>query len=320
MKATGVGSLPGHDIQEAVSETFGELPDFPYLPELPGRGPGADMVGRAGALLVELPMELYSGRWRVAARGGAEMRRANDFMARDLDALTERGDGYRGPLKVQVIGPWTLAAGVELALGGLVLKDHGAVRDLAASLLEGVRGHVAEVKRRVPGAEVVLQLDEPSLPAVLGGRVPTSSGLYTYRSVAESRVRDTLRSFVEGAGAPVVVHCCAPEVPLRLIREAGVAGVAVDLGLVKELDPLGEAIDAGLTFYAGVVPAIASTAPAPATLADRLRRVWLDLGFPVELMNERAVLTPACGLAGSTPAYARAVLKACREAAQRLAE
>lgn len=319
MKATGIGSLPGRDISEAVRETFGELPDFPYLPELPARGPGAGMIGRAAALLVELPVELYSGRWRVAARPGADERRARDLMERDLDALTERGDGYRGPLKIQAVGPWTLAAGVELALGGLVLKDHGAVRDVAGSLLEGVRAHVAEVKRRVPGAEVVLQLDEPSLPAVLGGRVPTASGLYTYRSVEESRARDVLRSFVEGAGAPVVVHCCAAEAPLRLFREAGTAGFAIDLGLVKELDPLGEAIDAGLTCYAGVAPA-SGPVPASATLADRLRRIWLDLGFPPELMRERAVLTPACGLAAATPSHARAVMKACREAAQRLTE
>ncbi|RQX18838.1 methionine synthase, partial [Micromonospora chalcea] len=32
------------------------------------------------------------------------------------------------------------------------------------------------------------------------------------------------------------------------------------------------------------------------------------------------VVTPACGLAGATPAYARAVLTACRDAGRRLAE
>ncbi len=246
VKATGIGSLPGGDIHEAVSETFGELPEFPYLPELPGRGPGADMIGRGSVLLVDLPVELYAGRWRVAGHSGADMRRANDFLQRDLDVLTERADGYRGPLKVQAVGPWTLAASVELALGELVLKDHGAVKDLASSLLEGVRVHVAEIKRRVPGAQVVLQLDEPSLPAALAGRVGTASGLYTYRSVETSRARDTLKSFVDEAGAPVVIHCCAKQAPLGLFREAGAAGIAVDLSLIEKLDPLGEAIDAGL--------------------------------------------------------------------------
>jgi hypothetical protein len=38
--ASGVGSLPGTDPAEALRMVLGELPDFPYVPELPGRGPG----------------------------------------------------------------------------------------------------------------------------------------------------------------------------------------------------------------------------------------------------------------------------------------
>ena len=53
--ATGIGSLPGIDIAEAVKTVFGELP-LPYLPELPARGPGADMIGRSAGLLVDLPI------------------------------------------------------------------------------------------------------------------------------------------------------------------------------------------------------------------------------------------------------------------------
>ena len=43
--ATGVGSMPGTDPAEAVAVVLGELPDFPYLPELPARGPGAEQPG-----------------------------------------------------------------------------------------------------------------------------------------------------------------------------------------------------------------------------------------------------------------------------------
>ena len=40
--ASGVGSHPGddqRDFDEAVRLVLGELPDLPYLPEVPGRGP-----------------------------------------------------------------------------------------------------------------------------------------------------------------------------------------------------------------------------------------------------------------------------------------
>ncbi|MEV4415293.1 methionine synthase [Catellatospora sp. NPDC049609] len=325
--ATGIGSLPGTDIAEAVKFTLGELPELPYLPELPARGPGADMIGRSAGLLVEFPVELYTGRWRVAGGAGRELRRAYDLRERDLDQLTEQAEGFTGTLKVQSAGPWTLAASIELALGEAVVSDHGAARDLAGSLAEGLKGHVAEVRRRVPGANVLLQLDEPSLPAVLAGRVRTASTLHTYRSVAPSTARDTLSSVISAAGVPVVVHCCAPDAPLALLREAGAAALALDLDLVgvgaERLDALGEAIDAGLGLFAGVArttPPANGKRPDAAALADRVRRLWRDLGFADELLAQRVVVTPTCGLAGASPAYAQAVLKACREAARRLTD
>src|SRR5687767_1647051 len=105
---------------------FGELADLPHLPELPARGPGAEMTGRGAGLLADLPVELYAGRWRVTARAGRDLRRTRDILQRDLDALTDAGDGYTGPVKVQAAGPWTLAATLDLPVGGRVLHDHGA--------------------------------------------------------------------------------------------------------------------------------------------------------------------------------------------------
>jgi len=228
--ATGIGSLPGTDIREALRMVFGELP-LPYLPELPARGPGAALVGRTAGLLVDLPVQLYAGRWQIADHPGRDLRRTADLWERDLDALTERADGYTGPVKVQAAGPWTLAAALQLPLGGPMLRDSGAVRELSESLAEGLRRHVAEVGRRVPGAQVLLQLDEPTLPAALAGRVPTESGYGTLRTVAEPLARERLGLVIFSAGVPVVVGCCGPDVPVGLAREAGVAGGGVDRSL-----------------------------------------------------------------------------------------
>ncbi|WP_433267514.1 methionine synthase [Micromonospora vinacea] len=321
--ATGIGSLPGTDIGEAQRVVLGELPELPHLPELPARGPGADMIGRSAGLLVELPVEVYAGRWRVAPRPGRDLRRARDLMERDLDQLAEQAEGYAGPIKVQAAGPLTLAASLELPIGGRMLRDPGAVRDLTGSLVEGLRAHVAAVARRLPGASVLLQLDEPSLPTVLAGRVPTESGLGAYRAVESVDAAALLRTVVEAVGVPTLVHCCAPDVPLELIRSTGAVAVALDLDLVTKLDPLGEALDAGLGLLAGAAPTrppSAGGAPTSAQIADRVRQVWDRLGFPRRQLAEQVVITPACGLAGATPEYARAVLAACREAGRRLAE
>jgi len=56
--ATGIGSMPGTNPAEAMRVIAGELPGFPYLPELPDRGPGADLTGRTAALLVGIPVEV----------------------------------------------------------------------------------------------------------------------------------------------------------------------------------------------------------------------------------------------------------------------
>src|SRR5439155_281336 len=148
--ATGIGSLPGTDIVEALRIVFGELP-LPYLAELPARGPGADLVGRTAGLLVDLPVDVYAGRWRP----------------------------------------------------------------------------------------------------------------------------------ISAVGVPVVVHCCAADAPVALAREAGAAGVALDLSLGPALDPLAEALDAGLGLFAGAFPAV-GTPPAAARVAATVAELWHKLGLPRE--------------------------------------
>jgi hypothetical protein len=218
---------------------------------------------------------------------------------------------YNGVFKIQVTGPWTLAAALDLPIGGLVLRDPGAVRDLAASLAEGVRAHVREVQARLPRARVLLQVDEPALPAVLAGRVPTESGLGNLRPVPASTARVVLAAFSD---APAVAHCCASDPPLALFQAAGFAAVGLDLGLVGDLDALGTLIDDGVGVFAGVVPG-SSTA-----IADAVKGVWGKLGFPSPQLGDQVVVTPPCGLAGTPAGRVPNILAAYREAGQRLGE
>ncbi|MFG2545565.1 methionine synthase [Streptomyces sp. NPDC048594] len=321
--ATGVGSLPGDDAREAVKTATGSFEDFPFLPELPARGPGADMIGRTAGMLVELYARVEPSGWRLGDRPGRDTKRARAWLGEDLDALEEFTQGYQGPLKVQAVGPWTLAAALELRGGEAVLSDAGACRDLAASLAEGLRLHLAEVRRRVPGARVVLQLDEPSLTAVLRGQVRTASGYRTHRAVDRQVVEATLRE-VAGAhgGDPVVVHSCAPDVPFALLRRAGVAGVSFDFSLLTERDDeaLGEAVESGTRLFAGVVPGTDGPLSDPAGSVMGVRTLWRRLGLRPELLAEAVTVTPSCGLAGASPAYARRALAQCVRAARSLAD
>jgi methionine synthase II (cobalamin-independent) len=316
--ATGVGSLPHDDPAEAVRLVVGELPDFAHLPELPGRGPGADLIGRSAALLVDLSFDLTPAGWRLVPRPGIDQRRAQEFLDRDLDALHDVASAWTGPLKLQAAGPWTLAAGLERTRGDRAVVDAGARRDLAQSLGEGLAAHVAAVAARVPGAEVVVQLDEPSVPAVLLGGLPTISGFGKLAAVEAHVVEQELAAMIERLPVPVVLHCCAQRAPLDLFRAAGAAALSFDLGLVQDLDEVGSAIEAGIHLLPGVVAGTDSTLPEPKATASRVRAWWNELGFPLEQLSSSVTLTPSCGLAGASPAYARTAMAHVREAAKYL--
>ncbi|MER7183164.1 methionine synthase [Streptomyces hyaluromycini] len=321
--ATGIGSLPGTDAREAAKAATGSFEDFPFLPELPARGPGADMIGRTAGLLVELYARVEPSGWRLGDRPGRDTRRARSWLGEDLDALEECTQEYEGPLKVQAVGPWTLAAALELRNGESVLSDLGACRDLAASLAEGLRLHLAEMQRRIPGARLVLQLDEPSLTAVLRGQVKTASGYRTHRAVDRQVVESTLRDvFGVHADGPVVVHSCAPDVPFALLRRAGAAAVSFDFSLLTERDDdvIGEAVEGGTRLFVGVVPGTDTALSDPAGSVMGVRTLWRRLGLRPGLLAESVTVTPACGLAGASPAYARQALAHCVRAARSLAD
>jgi methionine synthase II (cobalamin-independent) len=326
--ATGVGSHPGddqHAYDEAVRLVLGELTDLAYVPEVPGRGAGATVTGRGVAVLAALGADLQPAGWRLTDAPGIDQRRARSLLAQDLDGFEEQAQGFAGTVKVQVAGPWTLAATVERPRGDKVLADSGARRDLAQALAEGLRDHVADLRRRVPdAARLVVQVDEPALAAVLSAAVPTASGFGRHRAVhppeASQALEWVLAAVVE-SGAEPWVHSCAAGTPLDLLRGAGARGLSVDLAQVsaRDHDALGAALDAGDTVALGV---LASTDPASVPTDGQVTESavrWLDmLGLDPDAVGDRLVLTPSCGLAGASPAWAAQSLTLLTAAARRL--
>lgn len=323
-RASGIGSWPGTDAVESARIVFGQLqqPHLPHLVELPARGPGAELVGRGAALLVDLPVDLQPSGWRLVDRPGRDLARAASFLQRDLDVLAEVADGYRGLVKVQVAGPWTLAAWLRLVRLERVVTDPGACRDLVASLAEGVAQHVGRVRALLPGVEVVAQVDEPSLPEVLQGRLPTASGFGRLRPVEEPVVVDGLRTVLQAAreagAVDTVVHCCAGDAPVATLARAGASGVGLDVSLldVAGWEAVAAAVEGGTVLWAGVV-AGGGTLPTVSAVADRVTVPWLRVGLPPGGLGD-VVLAPACGLAGAPPAGARSVLERVRDGAREL--
>ena len=317
--STGIGSLPGESSRDAARLVVGELPDFLHVPELPNRGPGGDCIGRTGALLhavgADFGLETTADGWRITDGKSRLMRRAISWLGEDLDGLEEFAQGYSGPLKAQIVGPWTMAASIELAGGERVLKDAGACRDLAGALAEAVRVHVAELQRRFPTARILLQVDEPGLNAVLEGSIGSVSGLSRFNAIDPPLAQDALREVLNAVPDLMSgVHCCAAAPPIRVLTNADAKFVSFDLTLAGiDEDAIGEAWESGVGIWAGSVSPLAQIDPrrSDAVVSAPMRTLAHHLGMDDAEHMANVVITPTCGCAGAQWSQVRAAYSAC---------
>ncbi len=326
--ASGTGSWPGTAARPAAEVVVGELgAAMAHIVELPARGVGADIVGRAGALLIDVAIDTVPRGYRVASRPGAVTRRAVSLLDEDVDALEEAWEtaGLRGngrPVKIQAPGPITLAAELELANGHRAITDLGAVHDIAASLAEGVGAHRAAVSRRLD-TPVVVQFDEPSLPAALAGRLAGVTTLSPVAAIDETLATTLLDTCAAAAGAEVSVHSCAAALPWKALQRSNIAAVSVDVATLAaaDLDAIAEFVESGRAVVLGVVssstlarrPSFEEVAAAVVAITDRL-------GFGRSALRDRIGVTPACGLAAATPQWARTAIGLARRAADAFAD
>jgi methionine synthase II (cobalamin-independent) len=302
-------------MMDAIKITFEECPDLPYLPELPARGPYAEMIGRSTAFLAGLAVDLQPAGWRLTNTSGRDHRLAISTLRSDLDLLEEHAQGYQGVIKLSVAGPWTLAAMMERPRGDRVLADYGARRDLSQSLAEGTAQLVAEVSRRLPDVDPLVQLDEPMLPAVLAGAIASASGLLRHRAVEPSEVTAALIHTVDRLSPTrVAVHCCAADPPIELLRSARVAGILLDTDRLAgpHWDEVAASLEANLWMGLGALPTDRTLSPDQ--LARRVLQPLRDLGLE-PTVSGLVVVTPACGLASASREAAIRALQTVRSAA-----
>lgn len=290
--------MPTSDAAKWVVDHWSELP---HLAELPARGPWSSMIGRAGAFLPGLPLDLTAHGWRVVSVDGADQRRIEVHLRSDIDALEDALAGERMAIKTQVAGPWTLAAAIEGSTGRALLQDRGACRDLAQSLAEGIAMHVEQVRRFA--SEVIVQIDEPSITGIRRGAGAT--WVSAPRIPDDEEIASAWRSLRERVPGALVLHCCAPQVPIDLASTFDV--VSLDGSLDQDQEALGAWLDVGRPIWWGINPT-----PDRSASVTQVRTALSRLGFR-DRVSERISLTPMCGLAGYSPTQAEAVVRNLRD-------
>jgi methionine synthase II (cobalamin-independent) len=107
------------------------------------------------------------------------------------------------------------------------------------------------------------------------------------------------------------------------LQRSGIHVVSVDVSTLTaaDLDGVGDFVDSGRTVMLGVVSSTApSVRPSVEEIAKAAVGVTDRLGFARSELRERIGITPACGLAGATPQWARTAIELAQKVADAFAE
>lgn len=332
-RATVLGQLPGTNMVETVTMLRGELgaPHRGVLPILAARSDVAHPVPRTATVLTDLWTDLQPHGWRLTRHDGKESRAAAALVASDVNVLADvlgaETDGDRGPVVVELLGPMSLAASLHLHNGEKVLLDHGARRDVAEALADGVGSHLRSVRDSADGRPIVLRLREPDLARVLNGEVPTASGYRTLRAVPKHEVDRAVELLAESARA-------AGAVETELVLPDGVdprhhAGGAVDRlylahpgSAAEDWEPIAAVVENDVRIGL-LLPALTrggSDRFVPVgRLVESVARPWTDLGLRAQLLDQVTV-APDAGLEAHAPHEVRRATERATDLAHALHE
>lgn len=295
-RVSGLGPVPGESSSEAAHVIAGECALAPFVPILPTRGPGADSVGRTAGLLSKVSSEFgivtVPTGWRLFGSQGKEMIRARSFLSTDLDALEEQFQGFTGPLTMSIVGPVSWAGAVEGARGEKLIRDHGALRDVSIALSRVVAETALDFSRRIPGALLTIQIDEPLVMPATDGAIPTASALRTYVALDRQFVASLWGPLFTEAqlhGAGFGINATGGQVALSdpyisLLQAAGVTRF-YQIEAAKEL---GEIIESG-TETVWIAPPSASGVHIASDIAARVNA----LGFVITDFTPGAIIVPS---------------------------
>ena len=313
--ATSIGSLPHEDPFDAVSFVLEHQPRLPAAPSLPNRSAVEEMIPQAawgidgvdvlddGSLAITEPAAVDPDAPLLdPGIDGAPFVTLRAFLARIR--------GRHGAIKFQLTGPVTLglalhAAGVSPARAFPVAAR--AVRARSRALLDAVSA-------AAPNAEPVVFLDEPGL----------TTAMYPGFPLAPEETVDLVSAALATLEprAATGLHCCG-SADWRLVLQAGpqILSLPVGAGAVDHAGALAGFLESGGWIAWGAVPTDGPVGSSADRLWKHLSSEWCGMvsgGCDPVLLRERALVTPACGLARHGLSQATNVVSLTNQVARRL--
>lgn len=332
--ATGIGSLPHKDIGAALDLILENLAQIPYWPQLPKLSPRESMV----AQFVEgLPCLKFKDKEVIfdtsqdkdeALAQFYEKIIATDFTyfaishdyAAGLYAFLDRLKIYQPKniefLKGQIIGPFTFAASIKLPDGKTLLSD-AILMDAVVNGL-GMKAVWQIKKLKTYSKKVILFFDEPYLGCFGSGYTPIT------REEAIKRLNDIIEPIKE-EDLLLGIHCCG-NTDWSMLTETKIDIISFDaFGFLDRVilyaQDLNRFLSRGGILAWGIVPTNEFKGQGQAELIQRFEdgvETLVKKGISKNLILERSLITPSCGMGTLSEAIAEEVVKLTRQVSETL--
>ncbi|MBC7246456.1 MAG: methionine synthase [Actinobacteria bacterium] len=321
LTATAIGSLPHTDAEKACAMTLQHLTEAPVWPQLPRLSFRENMYaqyseGLPGVVVDEERRKVFCDTerdlipemevvYQAYLDGDISMARIGEEYASGLYRMAERlaqeERSYR-LLKGQVTGPVSFGLTVLDGKNRPILYNDQLAEVMVRLLNLKARWMEGFLRGTGRARGVLVFFDEPYLVSVGSALV----------SVDRGRVVDSLRLCGEGLTCLTGVHCCG-NTDWTYLFEAGVDVVSFDAyGYMDSMalypEELCRFLEGGGALAWGLVP---NDARVDEETADSLARrfeegvaLLASRGVDADLLRERALLTPSCGLEGVSEAQA----------------
>ena len=311
--ATGVGSLPHQDVDSALDLIFKYIPNIPFWPQLPQLNPREGMIAQFSENIPCLKINDSGVYFDPQGKEESLEKFYEKTIAEDLDYF-KISNAYSSGLykfherlsamdlkeiefiKLQVTGPFTFAAGINDELGVSLLHDNVLMQAVLRALKMKALWQVN--KFRVFNKKMIMFIDEPYL-GCFGS---------AYTPINRETVVSGLLEFTEGLKSEDVligVHCCGNTDWSMFTEASGIDIINFDAfdyqdKFVLYADNIRSFLSRGGIICWGIVPTQNFTGEEDAGLLIRKIRQGIEgltrRGIGEKLIEERLLLSPACGL------------------------
>jgi hypothetical protein len=326
--ATGIGSVPFLDVECTCKGILELCPYVPFWPQFVKRSPLEDMSVQASQGLPLIKLDAENGSIYLDPSDNQEnelIEFYEHFMAEDTDYFAidyEHASGlytlvqmirnspnnYGPYIKGQIVGPITFAGSLMDTTGRSALFN----REIMDTIVKGlaIKAWWLVKAMSIPGKSTILFLDEPYLSGYGSAFTPIQ------RHEVISHIREIIEYLRSRSDAIIGIHCCG-NTDWSMIIETGVDIVSFDASEYLDYfllykNDIKRLLGNGGAIAWGVVPTVSFTGKE--TIGDLKARLEQGLntfnswGLDRDMVAERSLVTPACGVGSIEPALAERIL------------